>query len=204
MNLIFNNQFSIFEDIFYVYLTPKQCIKLYSTNKILYNIYIINNRFEDYYFTPRSKEELEAAIDDWYNNREEALIIYGDIGYWNIIYITDISYLFHNKQEFNDDISDWNTSNTINMTNMFYIAEKFNQDISNWNVNNVIYMTRMFGYSTIFNQNLNKWNIKNVKYLNNIFYNSINFDILNYKDWDLSNIKYKFNMFNVDLFIQKI
>ena len=56
MELIFNNQFSIFNDLFYNYLTPKQCVKLYSSNKILYNVYINNNKFETNYFTPKKKQ----------------------------------------------------------------------------------------------------------------------------------------------------
>ena len=59
MELIFNNQISIFEDIFYRYLTPKQCVKLYSCNKILYNVYINNNKFESNYFTPKYKNKLK-------------------------------------------------------------------------------------------------------------------------------------------------
>ena len=59
MELIFNNQISIFEDIFYRYLTPKQCVKLYSSNKILYNVFINNNKFESNYFTPKYKNKLK-------------------------------------------------------------------------------------------------------------------------------------------------
>ena len=56
MELIFNNQISIFDYLFYRYLTPKQCVKLYSCNKILYNVYINNNKFETNYFTPKKKQ----------------------------------------------------------------------------------------------------------------------------------------------------
>ena len=60
MELIFNNQLSIFEDIFYNYLTPKQCTKLYSSNKILYNVYINHNKFESNYFIPKDRIELKT------------------------------------------------------------------------------------------------------------------------------------------------
>ena len=87
MELIFNNQLSIFEDIFYNYLTPKQCVKLYSCNKILYNVYINNNKFESNYFTPKDRTELQTAVNEWCSNKEEAIIKYGNIGYWNTINI---------------------------------------------------------------------------------------------------------------------
>ncbi len=35
------------------------------------------------------------------------------------------------------DISFWDVSNIENMSEMFYKAESFNQNLSNWNVDNV-------------------------------------------------------------------
>ena len=139
MELIFNNQFSIFNDLFYKYLTPKQCVKLYSSNKILYNVYINNNKFESNYFTPKDRYELKPAVDEWCSNKEEAIIKYGNIGYWNTINILNMRYLFYHKTEFNDNIEDWNTSNVINMSGMFYNASSFNKPLYNWNTSNVTY-----------------------------------------------------------------
>ena len=94
MELIFNNQFSIFEDIFYNYLTPKQCVKFYSSNKILYNIYINNNKFESNYFTPKTTFKLYKSVNLWYNNRKLAILKFGHISFWNTIYITSMRHLF--------------------------------------------------------------------------------------------------------------
>ena len=198
MNLIFNNQISIFEDIFYKYLTPKQSTKLYTSNLILYNIYLINNKFEDNYFTPKDKIELIEAVHNWCKNREEAILKYGDINYWNTIYITNMNSLFYTEYNeytgytisyFNDNISDWNTSNVSNMTSMFINARNFNQDISNWDITNVQSINYMFYSASNFNQNLNNWNIKNVKSINNIFTCAKKFNKENCSKWDLSNIK---------------
>ena len=70
MNLIFDNQLSIFEDIFFKYLTPKQCTKLYTSNLILYNIFIDNNKFENNYFTPKNDRELRFALKLWCSNKK--------------------------------------------------------------------------------------------------------------------------------------
>ena len=194
MELIFNNQFSIFEDIFYTYLTPKQCVKLYSCNKILYNVYINNNKFESNYFTPKNKKELQTAVNEWCSNKEEAIIKYGNIGYWNTIYIVYINGLFYYKTEFNDNIEDWNTSNVTDMTGMFYNAKSFNQRLNNWNTSNVIYMNYIFECALSFNQSLNNWNINNVTYMHGMFYNATSFNLDNCNDWDLT--KNKCVMFN--------
>ena len=195
MELIFNNQFSIFEDIFYTYLTPKQCVKLYSCNKILYNIYINNNKFESNYFTPKDRIELKNAVNEWCSNKEEAIIKYGNIGYWNTIYIVNMGYLFYtNKKEFNDNIEDWNTSNVIDMSGMFYNALSFNQPLNNWNTSNVIYMQFMFYNNENFNQNLNNWNISNVTHMHHMFYNAVSFNQL-INDWNISNVQTIYCMF---------
>ena len=195
MELIFNNQLSIFEDIFYKYLTSKQCIKFYSSNKILYNIYINNNKFESNYFTPKDRIELELAVNEWCSDKEEAILKYGNIGYWNTINIVDMNHLFYNKKEFNDNIEDWNTSNIINISCMFSNAVSFNQPLNNWNTSNVQTMYCMFYNATSFNQSLNNWNINNVTYMQGMFYNANSFNLDNCKNWDLTNIKEKRIMF---------
>ena len=127
MNLIFENQLSIFEDIFYTYLTPNHCIRLYSTNKILYNIYITNNRFEEYYFIPKNKQELRNAVVEWFNNEAEAIKKYGHISNWDVIYINTINngtYLMHTyimrkyEQIFKDKYI-WNTNTIINIISSY-------------------------------------------------------------------------------------
>ena len=187
MDLIFNNQFSIFEDIFYKYLTPKQCVKFYSSNKIVYNIYIKNNKFEHNYFTPKYNNELRTSVNEWCSNKEDAIIKYGNIGYWNTIYIYSMSLLFYRKTEFNDNIEEWNTSNVINMSGMFNGAVSFNQPLNDWNISNVIHMPCMFQSANRFNQLLDNWDTSNVIDMDYIFMeDSYNKDIC--KNWNLTNV----------------
>ena len=49
------------------------------------------------------------------------------ISNWDVSGVTDMSELFKDLTNFNDDISNWNVSNVTNMTNMFSYAESFNQ-----------------------------------------------------------------------------
>ena len=175
MNLIFDNQLSIFEDIFYKYLTPKQCTKLYTSNLILYNIYLINNKFEDYYFMPKTDIELNNAVNIWCNNREEAILKYGHISFWNTIKITNMQSIFQKKFYFIDDISDWNTSNVYNMAQMFSYTYNFNQPLNYWNTSNVTNMSYMFCNSTKFNQPLDNWDTSNVFTMYGMFYSTENF-----------------------------
>ena len=145
MNLLFENQPTIFNDIFYNYFeTYKKCIRFYTSNKILYDIFIYNNKFENMYYTPESNEELQTAVNEWCNNKDETLIKYGDINSWNTIYITSMKMLFCYKRNFNDNISDWNVSNVENMRGMFYNNVSFNQELNNWDVSNVKDMNCMF------------------------------------------------------------
>ena len=198
MNNIFDNQLSILIDILPLYLTPKQCTKLYTSNLILYYIYIDNNKFESNYFIPKNRNELKIAVNEWYNNKEKAILKYGNISYWNTINITDMNSLFYTNYKFNDNISDWNTSNVINMENMFYNVREFNQPINNWNTENVVNMNQTFYNARIFNQELNNWNINKVENMMYMFYNAIDFDKTNCNKWNLNHIsdKYKYYMYN--------
>ena len=55
-------------------------------------------------YTFKSKEELQEAVDMWYNKRKQAKTKYGHISYWDVSNIDDMSDLFYMKKYFNDDI----------------------------------------------------------------------------------------------------
>ena len=71
--------------------------------------------------------------------------------------ITDMSFLFNKKSDFNGDISHWDVSSVTDMGSMFSRAESFNQDIGNWDVSNVTDMSKMFDNAYSFNQDLSNW-----------------------------------------------
>ena len=70
-------------------------------------------------FKPKTKAELQNALESWCKNKGKALRKYGDISLWDTSLITDMSRLFFRKQLFNSDISNWDVSNVNNMEQMF-------------------------------------------------------------------------------------
>ena len=66
-------------------------------------------------YTFKTKEELQVAVNEWCQDKEAALKKYGDILWWDVSQITDMSGLFKDKQDFNDNIWHWDVSNVINM-----------------------------------------------------------------------------------------
>ena len=95
----------------------------------------------------KNKEELQKVVNEWCDDKCIAFRKYGDIRYWNTSKITDMSYLFFEKDEFNGDISRWDVSKVENMESMFLGASSFNQSLNKWNVSNVKNMSYMFDKS---------------------------------------------------------
>ena len=54
--------------------------------------------------------------------RQEAIDKYGEIADWQVISVTDMSGLFANMMDFNENISQWATENVTNMEDMFSTA----------------------------------------------------------------------------------
>lgn len=127
-------------------------------------------------YTFKDNNELRQAVKLWYNDREQALKLYGHISFWDVSLITDMSRLFMGLIKFNDDISRWNVSNVTNMVQMFTGCECFNQDISEWDVSNVYNMLEMFAECYYFNQNISRWNVSRVKNTVRMFDSCSNFD----------------------------
>jgi surface protein len=92
----------------------------------------------------RSDDDIRAAVDAWCRDPVVAEIKYGHISGWDTSLVTNMSKLFDNTRNFNDDISQWTVSNVTNMYCMFYNAPAFNQPLEQWNVGNVTNMRSMF------------------------------------------------------------
>ena len=88
---------------------------------------------------------------------------------WNVSNVTDMSFLFGNCENFNQDISNWDVSNVKDMSYMFKGCKKFNQDISKWDTSRAIDMQEMFNGCTNFNQPLNDWDVSSVEDMNCMF-----------------------------------
>ena len=153
-------------------------------------------------FRPKNKTELKRAVDFWVNREDRrpgdvATVekYYGNISDWDVSRVTDMSNLFFNITDFNDDITDWDVSKVTNMRQMFAYAKKFNQDISKWDVSKVTDMGTMFFHAASFNQDISQWNVSKVTDMISMFYTAVSFN-KDISDWDVSNVKNMAYMFN--------
>jgi len=111
----------------------------------------------------------------------------GDIGCWDVSYITDMRAAFDSKEDFNEDISMWDTAKVTTMRGMFYYAKTFDQDISYWNTTSVSDMNRMFDHAYIFNQPIGRWDVSSVTDMGVMFGKASSFNQpLEY--WDVAKV----------------
>ncbi len=128
-----------------------------------------------------------------------------NINEWDVSNVTDMSSLFHDYADFNEDISNWDVSNVTNMEGMFAIATSFNQSLRKWNVSNVTNMASMFVEAMSFNQPLDYdenasddvgkgWDVSNVTNMDFMFAYATSFNQpLN--NWNVSNVTSMNQMF---------
>ena len=129
---------------------------------------------------------------------------YGAMPDWDVSSVTDMSYAFDEKSNFDGDISGWDVSSVTDMQAMFLGARSFNQDISTWDVSSVIDMGYMFGVAGSFNQDISGWNVSNVTSMYKIFFGATSFN-QPIGDWDVSNLVSMDGMFkNAESFNQPI
>ena len=126
------------------------------------------------------------------------------IGNWKMENVMNMSNMFNNANNFNQDIGSWNVSSVDNMRNMFVNARSFDQDIGTWDVSSVTDMLQMFGSANEFNQDIGNWNVSSVTNMRNMFLNASKFnqDIGN---WNVSSVTETAFMFsNASKFNQDI
>ena len=104
-------------------MSKKICKKYFESCNFseIYEVIKINEYF---YYKPINKIELQNVIDLYLENRGETIKKYGIMNEWDVSNITDLSQLFKDKKDFNEDISDWDVSNVKNMCCMFFNAKK--------------------------------------------------------------------------------
>ena len=95
---------------------------------------------------------------------------------WDTSTITDMSRMFFETGNFNQDIGAWDTGNVTNMLQMFYLSDVFNQNINGWNTSLVTNMSQMFGLAPAFDQPLNNWDVSSVTDFSTMFYYAILFN----------------------------
>ena len=147
---------------------------------------------------------IRQAVEEWIDNPDDALAIYGDIATWDTRHVTNMDRLFYNRAEFNDDISNWNVDKVSSFIGIFDGASAFNHFIHLWNVkvltdSNIHLAVRgwignpddaftMYG-------NITKWITSQVTRMHRLFSNwaTFNDDI---SGWDVATVSSMKGMFN--------
>lgn len=100
-------------------------------------------------------------------------------------------------------LNTWDTSGITNMTKMFRNQFNFNDDISNWNTSNVVSMQEMFNLCGSFKGNLGSWNTSRVQNMAGIFANTTpaslpfsGFQGIGLENWNTSSVTDMSTMFN--------
>lgn len=156
-----------------------------------------------YKYTPKTKEELKALVDNhniylgdidtqyitdmsdlFFSSKREN---FSGIELWNTSNVINMDYMFANTLYFNKDISSWDVSSVESMKSMFWGAESFNQPLELWNVSKVRNMNAMFCDTLSFNQPLNKWNVSNVQDMSFLFSQTAVFN-QPIGDWNTSSV----------------
>ena len=111
-----------------------------------------------------TNDNIKGIVGEWIGSGENSnsYTNYGHISTWDVSGVTDMSTLFQNKTNFNDDISEWDVSNVTDMRLMFDEASSFNQDIRNWDVSSVKYAAGMFNSATAFNKDVSCWDVSSI------------------------------------------
>ena len=72
-------------------------------------------------YTFTSTASLKTAVQAVNANPASAIATYGPVADWDVSGVSDMSYLFYNLQNFDEDVSSWDTSSVTDMNRMFYV-----------------------------------------------------------------------------------
>lgn len=92
---------------------------------------------------------------------------------WNTMWVTDMSHMFYECENFNEDISDWNTGSVGTMNSMFSGCIKFDADLSRWDTKNVYDIDLMFEGCFNFKRDLSAWDTRKMSTMDKTFYGCI-------------------------------
>lgn len=125
------------------------------------------------------------AVIEFLHKRDDGLMMFGPIEYWDTSRVTRMNGLFNGEKRFNEDISRWDVSNVTDMEYMFNRASSFNQSLANWDVSKVKTMQNMFASAVSFNQPLATWNVSGVNDMSSMFYEASSFN-QNVENWNVA------------------
>ena len=77
--------------------------------------------------------------------------------HWDVSQVTDMSFLFQGKTQFNVNIGQWEMSQVKDARGMFHGASSFDQDIGQWEMSQVTTAAGMFEGASSFYRNISGW-----------------------------------------------
>ena len=81
-------------------------------------------------FIKLTNDTITAAVRLWCEDPTQGTVQYGRIEEWDTSRVTDMTDLFLDQTDFNDNIIRWNVSKVTSMNHTFGGATSFNQDLS--------------------------------------------------------------------------
>ena len=156
-------------------------------------------------FQPADRAALKTAVDACIaEDATGACPSYEPIGLWDVSQVTDMTEMFRDKTQFNQNLNGWDVSRVTTMYFMFRFASAFNGDISAWDVSQLTDMYQMFKGASAFNGDLSLWDVSKVTTMTATF-NSASVFNQDLSAWDVgrvTNMQYMFGWaptFNQDL-----
>lgn len=146
-------------------------------------------------FTVSANDRLDLSGTTTLANTFRGCTSLGDIpgiDEWDVSHITDMSSLFRNTDNFDQDISSWDVSSVTDMSSMFR-SSSFSRDIGGWNVRSVETMESMFRLNTDFDHDIGGWDVRNVTDMTDMFH-STRLSVDNYDalliGWESQNVQH--------------
>jgi surface protein len=150
-----------------------------------------------------SDTNLALAVDEWISDPNLAVTKYGAIESWDTSRVTDMSKLFQDRADFNEDVSNWNTSAVTNMAYVFSGASSFHRDLL-WDTRNVKFMDGIFNFATSFNGDISTWSTASLQSMDYAFSHASSFNI-DISSWQTMQVKYMaFAFWNATSFSQDL
>ena len=72
---------------------------------------------------------IRTAVHVWFADPAAAKARYGPIASWDVSEVTNLSELFQDQADFNEDLSRWDVSNVVNMNRTFNGATSFDRQL---------------------------------------------------------------------------
>lgn len=151
-----------------------------------------------------NNKKIRDALIEWTFDQSSAEKRYGHISSWDTSKVTNMSKLFMDLRNFNEDIGAWDVSKVTNMESMFKGAYSFNQNINSWNTSKVKKAQFMFENATSFNQPLDEWSMENVSDFRGMFQGASVFN-QSLDTWNMSSaLRLDYMFYNAQAFNGKI